>query len=113
MAKKVLALVLAILFALALFSGCGPKNTPPANTAAPADGGQSTPAPAAKPTQAPTGGNTPAPTAEPEPEPEPEVDHLAPGHYAKTADGKPAEKYEYPLPFFLHKKILENKIYFW
>ena len=100
MAKKVLALVLAILFALALFSGCGPKNTPPANTAAPADGGQSTPAPAAKPTQAPTGGNTPAPTAEPEPEPEPEpeVDHLAPGHYAKTADGKPAEKYEYPLP---------------
>ena len=92
--KKTLSLVLALLFVLALFAGCGNGGGTPA-TQAP---GGSTAAPA---TQAPNGG-TPA-TEEPADE---GPYHFAEGKYEKNAEGFPVEKYVYDRPITDNDDVL-------
>ena len=96
--KRKIAFIMALLFILALFSGCngGTATTP---TAAPAtEQPAATTAPTAAPTAAPATqkpAETPAPTEAPPPEP---ADHLAKGKVSFDAEGWPAAKYEYELP---------------
>ena len=89
MKKRTIAMILAVLFVLALFSGCGGKGTTTENTAAPS----------AKPTEA---AKTAAPsnstTESAAPVEEVEVDRMAKGKYQADADGWPTAKYEYELP---------------
>ena len=100
--KRKFALILAVLFVLALFAGCngggGGTTTP---TAAP-----STPAPGnTTPTEAPNqGGNdTPAPPVEDD-----GPYKFAYGKFATDADGFATEAYEYDLPLSTTDEVFTN-----
>ncbi|NMA37552.1 MAG: hypothetical protein GX942_04515 [Papillibacter sp.] len=83
--KKKLAFILALVFVLALFAGCGGKNT--GNT------GNN----AAKPTA--SGNDTAKPTDQPDtPTEEPSPYNFAIGKYEVNEAGFPTEKYVYELP---------------
>ncbi|MBR3058992.1 MAG: hypothetical protein IKG89_00075 [Oscillospiraceae bacterium] len=96
--KKILTFVLAVLFLLALFSGCGqkPSTTPGGDaTAAPA-----TAAPATKAPENDAPGSTPEPEGEAEPEPTEEgiFYHYAKGNVEVDEHGYTKELYEYTMP---------------
>ncbi len=107
--KRKFALILAVLFVLALFAGCGgggggggtstPTEAPSNPTQAPQGGGSST-----NPTQAPQGGGSDTPA--------PQVDEgpykLAYGKFATDADGFATEQYEYELPLSTTDEIFTN-----
>jgi putative aldouronate transport system substrate-binding protein len=81
--KKILSLIFAALFVLALFAGCGGNANTPNNNV-----GKATPAPA-----------TAAPGAEATPEPTPDSPYnYAVGKYELDDEGWPVAKYEYELP---------------
>ena len=97
--KKTLALIMALVFIVALFAGCGGSS----NTGNAGNSGT-----AATSTPAGTGsadsGSTPADTGSADsgdtaPVEDDSPYHFAPGNYALTAEGLPAEKYVYDLPF--------------
>ena len=92
--KRTMALLLALLFVVALFSGCGGNNASNA-------GGQTaaTPAPSAAP-KADEGNSGTAPESTPEPEPteEPSPYHLAAGNFEKDDRGFPTAPYNYDQP---------------
>ncbi len=107
--KKTIALLLALLFVFALFTGCNNGGGTPA-TQAPATQAPATQAPATKApaTQAPA---TQAPETQ-APATEEPVDegpyHMAAGKYAKDDRGFPVEKYVYQLPFCDDDTILTD-----
>ena len=111
--KRALTLLLAVLFVVALFSGCNGNsgNTPATQapaTQAPATQAPATQAPAtqAPATQAPA---TEAPEATPEPTPEPEPAspyNFAAGKFAADANGLATEKYDYTLPLSTTDEVL-------
>ena len=103
--KRKFALILALLFVLALFAGCngggkGGTTTPTAAPSTPAPGG-STPAP----TKAP---DTTQPTDAPAPPPEEGPYKLAYGKFATDADGFATEAYEYDLPLSTTDEVFTN-----
>ena len=79
--KKALSLILALLFVLALFSGCGKGQTP-------------TPTP----TQAPDTNSTQAPDTPATEEPTPSKYNLAAGKFEVDEHGFPTAPYDYPGP---------------
>ena len=99
---RIMALVMAALMVLALFSGCNKTETPaPAATNAPAgSSATATPAPTAAATQKPAETAAPAATDAPAPEEteEPSPYHFAKGKVAVDAKGMPLEKFNYELP---------------
>ncbi len=91
--KRIFCILLVIAFAVAMFTGCAPKDNTPAVT--PDAGAQQTPA---------AGDDTPA-SAEPTPDPAP--DYLfAPGNYAVDEKGWPTEHYVYDSPFCMTDEVL-------
>ena len=94
--RRILALILAVLFALALFAGCGNNSgsSTPAPAATPSDGGTST--------QAPSEGGSDAPAADNGPY------KFAKGNYAVDGEGWPLEKYEYELPLSTTDEVFTN-----
>ncbi len=103
--KRKFALILAVLFVLALFAGCGGDK-----------GGTTTPTAApSNPTQAPSGNTNPTQAPgdnEPTAEPEPIVDEgpykLAKGKFETDADGFALEQYEYELPLTTTDEVFTN-----
>ncbi len=103
--KKVLALMLALLFVVALFAGCA-GNTTGGSTGGGAETGNTGSANtgSGSTTETNTGSNTqtettqPAGTEEIAPPAEEGPYNLAPGKYAVDANGYAAEKYDYELP---------------
>ena len=106
--KRALTLLLAVLFVVALFSGCNGNSGNTPATQAPATQAPATQAPAtqAPATQAPA---TEAPEATPEPTPEPEPAspyNFAAGKFAADANGLATEKYDYTLPLSTTDEVL-------
>ena len=105
--KKTLALIMALVFIVALFAGCGGNGGNSGNTNAGSDTssgsastgsastGSSTPADSGSTNT----GSTPTDSGNTTPVENSSPYHFAPGNYALTADGLPAEKYVYDLPF--------------
>ncbi len=106
--KRKFALILAVLFVLALFAGCngnsgggGGTTTPTAAPSTPAPGGDSNPTPA-------PGGDT-EPTNEPAPPVEDEGPYkFAYGKFATDADGFALDAYEYDLPLSTTDEVFTN-----
>ena len=107
--KRALAILLAVLFAAALFTGCGnapaaPATAAPGASQAPATQAPATQAPAtnAPATQAPAtqapATQAPATEAPITAAPEGPQNYLAPGNYTVDSEGWPTGKYTYTLP---------------
>ncbi|MBR4702956.1 MAG: hypothetical protein IKO91_03850 [Oscillospiraceae bacterium] len=113
--KRKLALILAVVFVLALFAGCSGKSggASGGGSSAPSGGGSSAPsggetAPSGGGSSAPSGGGSSAPSGG---ETTPSNDgpyKFAKGNYDTDAEGWPLEKYEYELPISTTDEILTN-----
>lgn len=105
--KRIITLLMALVFVLALFTGC--------SGGTPAGGSEATSAPAtaapatAKPTEAPASSATEAPAATEEPVPteEPSPYKFAAGKFAADENGVAQEPFSYEQPFCTSDDVLE------
>lgn len=110
--KKTLALILAALFCLALFAGCGGQQTTPTQqteTQPAQTETQQTETQPAETQPAETETTEPAETTEPEPAEteEPSPYNLAAGKFKADAQGLALEKYEYELPLSTTDEVFD------
>ncbi len=89
--KKLLSLMLALLLIVAMFAGCGPKETPPANTSTPTPGAST---------------DTPADNQGGEEVKEDSPYNFAAGNFEKGENGLALDFYEYELPLTTTDEVL-------
>ena len=110
--KKKLALILAVVFVLALFAGCGgggggaSGGASGGGSSAPADSGSSTPSGGGSTPS--DGGSTPSDGGSASAPADEGPYKFAKGKYDTDAEGWPLEKYEYELPLSTTDEILTN-----